>query len=298
MGLECVARSHAMIAIGFALASLAFAAALEVTYKRYAARERSRGMFVAGIGVVWGTMQALLWLQQARPLSWDITSVSFALAAGIAVAASNLLLIESLTHMDVSLGSTVYRLNTVVVVALSFVFLAESVGGMKLLAIGFGVAAALVLYHGTHHGLDLALARNFFWLAVLASVLRACFGVISKAALVHGVSYATILLVSAACWVVGGLAYARYRERRVRITRDKLKYALLAGVLVFAVVNTLIWGLERGDASTVIPIANLSFVVALTVSVLWGMERFTPRKALATALAVVCIGLMSMTVSA
>jgi len=144
MGLECVARSHAMIAIGFALASLAFAAALEVTYKRYAARERSRGMFVAGIGVVWGTMQALLWLQQARPLSWDITSVSFALAAGIAVAASNLLLIESLTHMDVSLGSTVYRLNTVVVVALSFVFLAESVGGMKLLAIGFGVAAALV----------------------------------------------------------------------------------------------------------------------------------------------------------
>ena len=154
-------------------------------------------MFVAGIGVVWGTMQALLWLQQAQPLSWHASGVSYALAAGLAVAASNLLLIESLTHMDVSLGSTVYRLNTVVVVALSFIFLAEAVGTTKLLAVGFGVAAALVLYHGTQHGLDMALARRFFWLAVLASVLRACFGVISKAALVQGVSYATLLLVSA-----------------------------------------------------------------------------------------------------
>ena len=68
-------------------------------------------------------------------------------------------------------------------------------------------------------------------------------------------------------------------------------------MLVFAVVNTLIQALERGDASTVIPIANLSFVVTLAVSVAWGMERFTARKALALGLAAVCIGLMSMTVS-
>jgi drug/metabolite transporter (DMT)-like permease len=283
-----------MAAIGFALASLAFAAALEITYKRYSALERSRGMFVAGIGVVWGSLQLVLWLQQAQPMSWDGTGFGFALAAGIAVAASNLLLIESLTHMDVSLGSTVYRLNTVAVLLLSFLFLAESVGTVKLLAVGFGVTAALLMYHGDHLELDLALVRKFFWLAVLASILRACFGVISKAALVQGVSQASILLTSAACWVVGGLAYAHFREHRVRITRDKLKYALLAGVLVFAVVNTLIWGLERGDASTVIPIANLSFVVVLVLSVLWRMERFTLRKALAVGLAAACVTLMSL----
>ena len=60
------------------------------------------------------------------------------------------------------------------------------------------------------------------------------------------------------------------------------------------VVNTLIWGLERGDASTVIPVANLSFVVALAISLAWKMEQLDVRKVVALALAAACIGLMSV----
>ena len=69
---------------------------------------------------------------------------------------------------------------------------------------------------------------------------------------------------------------------------------LVSGLLVVAVVNTLIRGLELGDATTVIPIANLSFVAVLAISVLWGMEKLTPRKLAALVLAAGCIWLMGV----
>ena len=79
----------------------------------------------------------------------------------------------------------------------------------------------------------------------------------------------------------------------MRVTRAKIKYSLASGLLVFLTVNTLFLGLQRGDASIVIPIANLSFVLVLIVSVLLRMEVLTARKAFALALAAGCIWLMS-----
>jgi uncharacterized membrane protein len=53
-------------------------------------------------------------------------------------------------------------------------------------------------------------------------------------------------------------------------------------------VNTLLLALQHGKASVVIPIANLGFVLALT------MERLTPRKCLAMVFAVVAIFMLSI----
>lgn len=282
-----------MTAIGYACLSLVFAAGLELSYKRYSNAPRSRGMYVAGIGLVWGVLQVLVAGTDSLVLPADGVAIALCVAAGLCVAASNLLLIESLTHIDVSLGSTIYRLNTVGVVVLSYLFLGEPLDPFRLTAIAFGVGAAMVLYGAPAGATSHALHNAFFWLVVLASALRASFGVLSKAALTYGVNQSTLLLVGALSWVIGGVLYAWLRERRVRITAAKLGYSALSGTLVFLVVNTLLLGLQAGDASTVIPIANLSFVVVLIVSVLLRTELLTGRKAFALALAGACIWLMS-----
>ena len=51
--------------------------------------------------------------------------------------------------------------------------------------------------------------------------------------------------------------------------------------------------IARGDVSIVVPIANLSFVVALILSAAMGMELFTRRKAEAMVLAGVAIYLLA-----
>ena len=274
-------------AIGFALLSLLFSGAIDVIYKRYSRKERSRGMFLLGMGLVWGLLQFTALEIRGQSLSVDAYTLGFGVAAGLMVMLSNLLLIESFTHLDVSLGSTIYRLNTVGVVILSFLFLNEDLGSLKLLGIASGVVAALLLYHHRHDSADPTAVNVFFWLVVLASLMRAGFGVTIKGGLALGASGSTMMLIAAACWVVGGFGYALLREHRVKVTAKKTGYAIVAGLVVFLVVNTLLAALERGEASIVVPIANLGFVVALGISVLTGMERFTLRKGLA----IVCASL-------
>ena len=280
-------------AIGFALLSLLFSGAIDVIFKRYSRKERSRGMFLLGMGLVWGLLQFTMLEIRGQPLSVDAYTLGFGVAAGLMVTLSNLLFIESFTHLDVSLGSTIYRLNTIGVVVLSFLFLGEDLGPLKLLGITSGAAAALLLYHHRHESADPTVMNAFFWLVALASLMRAGFGVTTKGGLALGANGATMMLIAAACWVVGGFGYALLRERRVKVTANKIGYAIVAGLVVFLVVNTLLEALERGEASIVVPIANLGFVVALGISVAARMERFTPRKGFAVVCASLSIILLS-----
>jgi uncharacterized membrane protein len=280
-------------AILYALLSLFFAGMNDVVFKRYSARERSRGMLIFGIGLVWALLQSLLLYARHEALQLDSVSLGYGLLAGVALTLSNLLLIEGLTHVEVSLGSTIYRLNTIGVVLLSVLFLQEGLGTLKALGIGSGILAVMLLARRPADGIDRQLHRLFVWLVIAASLLRAVYGVITKAGLNHGADADTLLLIAALCWIVGGAAYARLREGRFRLSRKKAAYALVSGLLVTLIVNFLIAAVALGEASVVIPIANLSFVAALLLSVAVGWERLSLRKTSAIGAAVVSIWLLS-----
>lgn len=280
-------------AILYALLSLFFAGMNDVVFKRYSTRERSRGMLIFGIGLVWALLQGLMLNARHEALHLDSASLGYGLLAGVALTLSNLLLIEGLTHIEVSLGSTIYRLNTIGVVLLSVLFLHEGLGMLKALGVGSGILAVMLLAQRPADGIDRQLHRLFVWLVITASLLRALYGVITKAALNQGADADTLLLIAALCWVAGGAAYAWLREGRFRLSRDKIAYALVSGLLVTLIVNFLMAAVSLGEASVVIPIANLSFVAALLLSVAIGWERLSIRKASAIGCAVLSIWLLA-----
>jgi len=279
-------------AVALALASLCFAGLNDVVFKRYAARDRSRGMLVFGIGLVWLALQVLAMLGQGRTPRADPATLGYGAATGIILAASNILLIEGLKHVEVSLGSTIYRLNTVGVALLSVLFLQETLTAARAAGIGIAVLAVLLLVQRSRPA-QADSAALFVGAVVLASLLRAVYGVLSKAGLTAGADAGTMILMAAGCWVVAGALYALLKEGRFRITGKKAAYALLSGLLVFLIVNTLIAAVARGEASVVIPIANLSFLAAMLLSVALGMERLTGRKIVAVGCALAAIGLLS-----
>ncbi|MFQ5937201.1 MAG: EamA family transporter, partial [Acidiferrobacterales bacterium] len=142
------------LAIAFALLSLLFAGINDVVFKRYSRKERSRGMYVFGIGVVWTVLQVITFRAQGTSFALDQNTLLFGLTAGVFLTISNILLIESLTHIEVSLGSTIYRLNTIGVVILSVFFLSEPLGLLKSLGIVAGIIGVLLLYQkqsDSHH---------------------------------------------------------------------------------------------------------------------------------------------------
>jgi drug/metabolite transporter (DMT)-like permease len=279
----------------FALLSLVCAGANDVVFKRYAGKDRSRGAYVFGIGLVWVALQAAFVAGSGVGLDLSGTTLGYGAAAGVLLTASNLCLLESLTHIDASLGSTIYRLNTIGVVILSVLFLHETLGWLALLGVLLGIAAVFLLYrrigHGEATGRRFAL---FFGLAVLASACRATYGVVSKAGLAAGATLQTMLVIAALCWIVGGAGYALLREKRLRMTRKKVAYSFVSGMLVFLIVNFLLLAIEYGQASIAIPIANMSFVVALLLSVGLGMEKLTGRKLVAVTLSVGSLLLLSL----
>ena len=277
----------------FALLSLSCAGVNDVVFKRYAAKDRSRGVYVCGIGLVWVALQLGLAHGRGVTLVFEPSTLGYGVVAGVLLTASNLLLLESLTHIDASLGSTIYRLNTVGVVVLSLLFLHEPLGFLKGLGVSFGIAAVFLLYRPT--GTRSAPDRRFplfFALAVAAALFRALYGVASKAGLLDGAALQPMLLLGGVSWIIGGAGYALFREKRFRVTAKKVFFSLVSGTLVFLIVNFLLLAIEGGQASIAIPIANMSFVVALLLSVTLGMEALTRRKVGAVALSAISILLL------
>jgi len=277
----------------FALLSMIFAGVNDVVFKKYSAKERSKGMYVLGIGITWSILQLLFMQAENVPFVAEINTIKYGLFAGVLLTASNIFLIESLTYINVSLGSTVYRLNTIGVVILSFLVLNESVGASKIFGIILGIIAVLLMYGGGKTSDIYEKSTAFFWLVICASLFRALYGVVSKAGLTAKADPQSILLLVALCWVVGGAFYARFVEKRFVVTKKKIVYSFLSGFMVFCIVNFLMIGLKNEQASIVIPIANMGFIVALFVSLALKIEKLDVKKSVALCLALFSILLLS-----
>lgn len=281
------------LAILFAILSLMLGGLNEVVFKRYSAGERSRGMMISGIGMVWILLLACDIALRGDGIEIDQSGLGYGLVAGLIVAVANILLLESLKHMEVSLGSTIYRLNTIVVVVLSIIFLGEIMTLPKLSGIACGVIAVLLLYRHQSAQQQQGELRLGLVLVLIGAICRAVYGVVTKAGLSAGVDMDLLLLTSALCWVLSGLIYARFIERRYAITVKKIAYSLLSGCLVYGIVRTLLAALALGEASVVITIANLSFLMALLLALLLKMEGLSGRKLLAMGFAVSAIALLT-----
>jgi len=277
----------------FALLSLLFAGVNDVVFKKYSSKERSRGMYIFGIGIIWTFLQVVSLNIQNINFSYDFVTISYGLIAGLLLTVSNILLLESLIHIDVSLGSTIYRLNTVGVVILSFFVLHEPLGIFKILGIICGLIAVLILFNKGKNTFQNINFTSFFLIAVAASLIRATYGIVAKMGITSNAEPNIMLLLIALSWIIGGAFYAKLRENRFRITRKKILYSIISGILVFLIVNFLMLALEHGQASIVIPIANMSFVFALLISITLKMELLTLRKCCAVGFAVTSIILLA-----
>ena len=283
-------------AISFALISLAAAGCLDVTFKRFSLKERSRGMYVFGCGTVWLKLQLIYFLMNDVHVEFDQATIIYGVITGTVLVLANILLIESLTGLDVGLGSMIYRLNTIGVVLISFFILSEDLSFLKVAGIVIGIVSVSLLYERSDPENDvISTPLLLLILAVIASVFRALYGVGTKFALEDGANAEGMLLIAATSWIVFGLLYAALREQRVRLTGKKVAYSLISGTLGFIVVNALIAALKIGEASVVVPVANLSFAVALMISFGLGMESLGHRKFLAVGFAAISVFLLAQT---
>ena len=272
------------------LLCLVAAGLLDLIFKLYAGRPRSRGMLIFGIGCIWAALQMVYMIYIGEEVMLDRATLIYGLSAAVLVTISNILLIECMSHLPISMASTIYRLNTIPLVIIAFVFLKEDTSLFKWAGIAMGLVTILLLYR-PNDGSATPDRRFvlFIWLIILASCVRALYGIFTKVGVNHGGSPSTMMLFAAIGWCLGGLAYAYFREQQISVARGNLVFIPVAGVLVFSIVWLLTTALTLGDASVVVPLTNMGFVAAFLFSVVLRLEDLTMRKVLAVGCAVMSI---------
>jgi drug/metabolite transporter (DMT)-like permease len=254
------------------------------------------------VGIVWSAVFAGIQIGSGH-LKITATAVGWGLLAGTFSALGNYLLVASLRELDAGVGATIYRLNLVVVAIMAVFILDEKMTVIKVLGLlGAGVAVVLFAERQKNHSHS-GLMGKALLLAITASILRAGMGLSYKLAMI---SFGKLpageiqsqthwfLAIQGLIWVVLGLGVSIRFEKDFKLTRMNAGFGLLSGSLCCGIVLSLAWALERGNASVIVPITQMSFLVTALIS--WPLinERFTPRKVTALALAAGAILLLSL----
>jgi drug/metabolite transporter (DMT)-like permease len=280
-----------------ALGSLLFAGVNDVVFKKQATSGQGRGQYIAIVGTVWMLVFAALAVLGGHfPVTF--AAVKWGVLAGILSVVANYLLVASLRHLDASIGATVYRLNLVLAAVMAILFLGERLTWPK--AAGLALAGlSVVLFAERRTGQGAAAGRTgALLLAVIASLLRAGMGISYKLA---GAEFARLQLqgygpqnywflsIQGFMWLVVGLLLSVKLEGVIKVTRLNVGYGLVSGLLCCGIVLLLALALGGGQASIIIPITQMSFLVTALLSWPLTHERFSARKIAALLLAVLAV---------
>ena len=120
---------------------------------------------------------------------------------------------------------------------------------------------------------------------MVAMVSVGLVNVIYKLGVAGGVAPSMFLHSQAIFFVWIAFPYAYFAQGGPRFSRQGWTHSLTSGVSLTVGIISLLAALQRGEASVVVPISQLSFVVSVLFATVWMRERFTARKGLGLLLA-------------
>lgn len=253
----------------------------DLLFKQYVSKDRPKGIYIALIGLVWSCFYLVLGTLSGG-IHFDNTTLLYGLVSGGVLLAANIFLLEGLRGVDASVGSTIYRLNFMVVIVLAPIFLAEHLTLWKVVGLMFAIASVFLMSwsQGSNQGTKSQTVLLFIILVIMASIFRGLMGFFYKVGAMHGVDYNSFLLINALFWLIGGPIYSVITEKNLAINKSIVLYGIASGLLCVGIASFLLLSVKYGEAIVAVPIAQLSFVVTMVLSVVLLKERVTPYKTL------------------
>jgi len=187
---------------------------------------------------------------------------------------------HSLKSGQISVNAPVFRLSFVISAALAILLLGEPLTRYKITGIALALAAAWLLLGAP--AADNATGRRENWSSlsrVLVATAAVGIGnVIYKYGLRAGATPASLIVAQAVVVVTLATAFVGSVDRRIRPSGAALRYAPTAAILLASAFIFMVESLARGEASVVVPIAQMGFGVTALLGFLFLHEPFTARK--------------------
>jgi drug/metabolite transporter (DMT)-like permease len=187
---------------------------------------------------------------------------------------------RSLHAGSVSIIAPVFRLNFIVTAVLAIGWLHERLTAQKLAGFLLAVGAGWLLLGGSlrRGGADADVARRSLRQVFVATLATGAANFCYKLGLIGGATPETLLAAQAIVFSFLLTAMTYLMMGAIRLPRGVVRHSGPAAIVLIAAFLFLLHGLKHGDASVVVPIAQMGFVVAAVLGVVVFGESWTARK--------------------
>jgi len=259
-------------------------------YKRAAANKVQAHHFLAlqafffapGI-ILYGLATGTLVL--GKPFAWGM-------AAGALMFVALYNFARSLASGAVSIVAPVFRLNFAITVALAVWLLDERLTDWKLAGIAASLAAVWLLLAGGSSSAP-RITKSALLHALVATAAMGMVNFIYKLAAIAGGSPATVLTGQASVFLPLATLFALVRDRGFHPPPGAWRYPATAAVLLLFGLFMLIAGLAQGEASVLVPVAQMGFVVSSGLGFVFLREALTLRKGFGLAVAIAALACLA-----
>ena len=261
--------------IAYTLGALLLYGLADFVYKRAAAAGALPHRFLM-VQTWFFTPLALLYGSLSGTLVFT-SGALWGLAAGVLVVIGYYNFAWSLRHGAVSTNATIFRLSFVVTTALAVLVLGEALTAPKIAGIALALFAVWLLLGAptaeANRERSASLAR-----VLVATVAVGFASFTYKLGLRQGAVPIALVVAQGSVAVTIATAFAARVDRSICPSRVALKHAPITAALLVGAFTLLAKGLERGEASVVVPIAQMGFVVTALLGFILLREPLVPRK--------------------
>ena len=198
---------------------------------------------------------------------------------------------RSLKNGPVSINAPIFRLSFTITAALAVLLLHEPLTVFKLAGLAFALLAVWLLPGGTDAGETPAqrATKSSLVQVLVATLALGIANFIYKIGVLDGAPPATLLAAQAAVFISLATGFACVVDRGIRPSKSTWPHAATAAILFVFGFVLLLESLTRGQASVLVPIAQMGFVVTAMLGILFLRESFTSRKGLGLVIALAAL---------
>ncbi len=195
--------------------------------------------------------------------------------------------IRSLATGSVSTNATIFRLNFIVTVSLSILWLGEQLTTTRVAGLALALAATwLLVGTGARIGAISAPAQRTSLLQVgIATIAFGTATFFHTMGLRSGAGPEILMVAQAAVFMPLATLIVFQAKGTLRLPAITFRYSIPASIALVCATLFLLRGLTLGQASALVPIAQMGFIVAALLGIFILREAVTIRKAAGLALA-------------
>jgi uncharacterized membrane protein len=212
-------------------------------------------------------------------------AIVWGLAAGFSIYLALYHFARSLAGGSASIIAPIFRLNFIITAALAIVFLDEPLTYNKLAGLALALAAVWLLL-GSDDRASRRMSRSALIRVLVATFAIALTNFFYKLGVAAGATPAAMLAGQASVFFPLAVIIVWISDRNLTASRAAWRHAPFAALFLLIGFMLLLESLRHGEASVLLPIGQMGFIVTALCGMVFLRELFTLRKLAGLAAAV------------